>query len=110
MNNDSVRQSSQCYFIGFYLLQLFPLYYTTVTVYACLFYLISESQLCSLNREVNLSMKSAYAEGTYKNLRIQWENFLMFCEYDNLNSFPFTFEHYACTLNFLVDHSSLFSL
>ena len=88
MNNDSVRQGSQCYFIGFYLLQLFPLYYTIVTVYAFLFYLISESQLCSLNREVKLSMKSAYAEGTYKNLRIQWESFLMFCEYYNLNSFP----------------------
>ena len=51
-------------------------------------YLISESQLRSLNREVKQSMKSAYAEGTYKNLRIQWESFLLFCEYYKLEPFP----------------------
>ena len=52
-----------------------------------MFYLISESQLRSLNREVKQSMKSANAEGTYKNLRIQWESFLLFCDY-KLEPFP----------------------
>ena len=33
-------------------------------------------------------MKSAYAEGTYKNLRIQLESFLLFSEYYKLEPFP----------------------
>ena len=74
------------------------------------FYLISDSQLCSLNRKVKQSMKLAYAEGTYKNVRIQWKSFLIFCEHYQLDPFPSMFEHYACTLSSLVDLSSLFSL
>ena len=33
-------------------------------------------------------MKVAYAEGTFKNLRIQWESFLLFCFYFKLNPLP----------------------
>ena len=56
-------------------LDLFPLCYNTLTNYVFYFYFISDIQLCSLNRQVKQSMKLAYAEGTYKNLRIQWECF-----------------------------------
>ena len=54
----------------------------------CLFLSISVSELIVLNKEVKQSMKVAYAEGTFKNLRIQWESFLLFCFYYKLNPFP----------------------
>ena len=41
-----------------------------------------------LSKEVKQSMKVAYAEGIFKNLRIQWESFLLFSFYYKLNPFP----------------------
>ena len=41
-----------------------------------------------LNKEVKQSKKVAYAKGTFKNPRIQWESFLLFCFYYKLNPFP----------------------
>ena len=50
---------------------------------------ISESTaLTALNKEVKQSMKVAYAEGTLKDLRIQWESFLLFCLFYQLYPFP----------------------
>ena len=39
----------------------------------------SEKQLADLKKDLNTSRKNAYATGTAKNLRIQWESFLLFC-------------------------------
>lgn len=39
---------------------------------------------------MKLTNKSAYAEGTRKNLKIQWESFLLFCLYFDLVSLPAT--------------------
>ena len=44
--------------------------------------------MIALNKEVKRTMKVAYAEGTFRNLRIQWESFLLFCYKYNLNPFP----------------------
>ena len=52
-----------------------------------LFYVFSESEFIALNKEVKRTMKVAYAEGTFRNLRIQWESFLLFCYKYNLNPF-----------------------
>ena len=52
------------------------------------FLFISESELIALNKEVKRSMKGAYADGTFRNLRIQWESFLSFCFKYKLNHFP----------------------
>ena len=41
------------------------------------FLFISESELIALNKEVKRSMKVAYAEGTFRNLRVQWESFFI---------------------------------
>ena len=48
----------------------------------------SDSALTDLNIEVKQTMKRAYAEGTFKNLRIQWESFLRFCFYFKLKPLP----------------------
>ena len=49
---------------------------------------ISESQLQNLRTDLQKSNKAAYAEGTRKNLKIQWEAFLLFCTYFHLVSLP----------------------
>ena len=46
-------------------------------------------------------MKVAYAEGTFKNLRIQWESFLLFCFYYKLNPFPVDVETLCLYAQFL---------
>ena len=39
----------------------------------------SDKQLADLKSELYTSRKNAYAAGSAKNLRIQWESFLLFC-------------------------------
>lgn len=51
-------------------------------------YLFSDHQLLNLKRDLDHSNKAAYAEGTRKNLKLQWESYLLFCLYFNLNSLP----------------------
>jgi len=46
------------------------------------------SQLCLLDRQVAASKRSAFATGTYNNLRTQWRSFLLFCEYFGLPALP----------------------
>lgn len=41
-----------------------------------------------LSRDLKGSNQSAFAEGTRKNLRVQWESFLMFCLYFGLKFLP----------------------
>lgn len=49
---------------------------------------ISEKQLCRLKKDLSSTRKQAYAEGTHKNLKIQWETYLMFCIYFGLTYLP----------------------
>ena len=44
--------------------------------------------MASLQKDLNSSRKSAYTEGTVKNLRIQWESYLSFCLYFGLSYLP----------------------
>ena len=44
--------------------------------------------MSSLKKDLNVSRRSAYAEGTVKNLRTQWESYLLFCLYFGLAFLP----------------------
>lgn len=51
-------------------------------------YFFSDLQLQNLERDLDRSNKAAYAEGTRKNFKVQWESYLLFCTYFNLVSLP----------------------
>ena len=51
-------------------------------------FVVSESQIASLQKDLNSSRISAYTKGTVKNLRIQWEAYLYFCLYFGLSYLP----------------------
>lgn len=63
--------------------------------------IISELQLDKLKRDLKNSRKHAYAEGTYKNLQIQWESFLLFCIHFGLCYLPVTTETLSLYAQFL---------
>lgn len=44
--------------------------------------------MASLKKDLNLSRRSAYAEGTVKNFRTQWEAYLLFCLYFGFSYLP----------------------
>ena len=44
--------------------------------------------MLSLKKDLNISRRSAYAEGTVKNLKTQWESYLSFCLYFGLGYLP----------------------
>ena len=44
--------------------------------------------MSSLKKDLNVSRRSAYAQGTVKNLRVQWESYLLFCLYFGLTYLP----------------------
>ena len=48
----------------------------------------SDEQLRNLREELKTSTKAAYAEGSRRNLKVQWESFLMFCTYFSFSSLP----------------------
>ena len=50
--------------------------------------LFSDDQLRKLKRDLDHSNKAAYADGTRKNLRVQWESYLLFCAHFNFVSIP----------------------
>ena len=45
-----------------------------------------------LQKEVKTSMKAAFAEGTSKNLKVQWRAYLLFCKFYGLKALPATAE------------------
>ena len=63
--------------------------------------IISESVYQQLQKETKQSMKNAYAEGTFKNLRTQIETFLIFCEYFKLSPLPVSVETLCMYAQFL---------
>ena len=52
------------------------------------YFIVSALQMSSLEKDLNISRRSAYAEGTIKNLKIQWESYLSFCMYFGLTYLP----------------------
>ncbi|KAI8503309.1 hypothetical protein Bbelb_191300 [Branchiostoma belcheri] len=52
-------------------------------MHACL-----HTQLQRLDNDVEAAKRSAFAAGTYANLRTQWKAFLLFCEYFRLPAIP----------------------
>jgi hypothetical protein len=45
-------------------------------------------QLQTLRQDLKVSTKAAHAEGTRRNLRVQWKSFLIFCVYFDLTPLP----------------------
>ena len=52
------------------------------------FILFSDAQLTQLRSDLRSTNRSAYAQGTRKNLKIQWESFLLFCVYFGFEYLP----------------------
>lgn len=50
--------------------------------------MFSETQLNTLKTELKSSRRQAYADSTNKNLKIQWETYMLFCFYFNLTYLP----------------------
>ena len=53
---------------------------------------LSDCQLHNLRQDLRTSTKAAYAEGSRRNLKVQWESFLLFCTYFKFVSLPATTE------------------
>ena len=65
------------------------------------FYLFSDNHLDKLKRDLIQSNKAAYAEGTRKNLQVQWESYLLFCTYFQFVSLPTSTETLQLFAQFL---------
>ena len=61
----------------------------------------SDGHLLKLKTDLNKSNKAAYAEGTRRNFRVQWESYLLFCAYSNFVSLPTTTETLQLYAQFL---------
>ena len=51
-------------------------------------YFVSDKQLSVLKTDLRNSRRQAFAEGTNKNLTIQWDTFLLFCFHFKLTYLP----------------------
>lgn len=49
---------------------------------------IVDTELCKLQKDTELCKKSAFAEGTYKNLKVQFVSYFLFCTYFNMSPLP----------------------
>ena len=63
--------------------------------------LCSDKQMNNLKAELRNSRRQAFAEGTNKNLTIQWETFLLFCFYFKLTYLPVDTETLSLYAQFL---------
>lgn len=63
--------------------------------------MISDKQLRSLKDDLKKSRRQAFAEGTNKNLMIQWETYLLFCFYFGLKHLPVDTETLCLFAQFL---------
>ena len=53
-----------------------------------MYHVVSDRQMGQLGEELRASNRRAYAEGSRKNLKIQWESFLLFCLHFGLVFLP----------------------
>ena len=51
---------------------------------------LAEKSLEVLQKEVKLSMKAAFAEGTSRNVKLQWRSYLLFCGFYGFKTIPAT--------------------
>lgn len=67
-------------------------FFTSITVgnFGFIFFDIAGEQLTELKKDLRLSTKSGYAVGTTRNLRIQWESYLLFCAFFSFSPIPTT--------------------
>ena len=72
-----------------------------LTFFVYPFSFFSESQLKSLKEDLRASNISAYAEGSRKNLKVQWEAFLLFCLHFELVFLPASTETLQLFAQFL---------
>lgn len=63
--------------------------------------LLSECQLFSLKEDLKNSNKAAYAPGSRRNLKLQWESFLLFCNYFKFTHLPASTETLQLYAQFL---------
>ena len=64
-------------------------------------YCVSDKQMNDLKAELRNSRRQAFAEGTNKNLKIQWETFLLCCFYFKLTYLPVDTETLSLYAQFL---------
>lgn len=57
--------------------------------------------MCGLKRDLQSSRRHAFAEGTHKNLKVQWQTFLMFCMYFRFSFLPVTTDTLSLYTQFL---------
>ena len=62
---------------------------------------VSDCQLQNLRQDLKTSTKAAYAEGSRRNLKVQWESFLLFCTYFSFISLPASTETLQLFAQFL---------
>ena len=62
---------------------------------------ISDGQLHILRQDLKTSTKAEYAEGSRRNLKVQWESFLLFCTYFSFISLPASTETLQLYAQFL---------
>ena len=67
---------------------LFPPVCLISKTHGRILFIVSDLQMPSLKKDLSISRRSAYAEGTVKNLKIQWESYLSFCLYFGLTYLP----------------------
>ena len=67
---------------------LFPPVCLISKTHGRILFIVSDLQMSSLKKDLSISRRSAYAEGTVKNLKIQWESYLSFCLYFGLTYLP----------------------
>lgn len=65
--------------------------------------IFTEFSLDVLQKEVKNSMKTALAEGTSKNLKVQWRSYFLFCNFYGLKAIPASLEICVCTHNSWAD-------
>lgn len=70
-------------------------------VVCCTLLCLSDRELGGLRKELKRSKRAAFAEGTSKNLKVQWESYLLFCKYFHFKPLPTTEEILALFAQFL---------
>ena len=69
--------------------------------YYWLLFLVTEQELLVLRKELRNSKRAAFAKGTHRNLQVQWESYLLFCNYFMFTPFPATEEVVTLYAQFL---------
>ena len=61
----------------------------------------TDSHLCKLVKDTVVSKKAAFARGTYRNLKVQFTSYLLFCEFFGLIALPTSVDILSLYIEFL---------